>query len=234
MVNKCTSVTGTSGIVRPRFGPGMLLQHDDLELIVEYSTSLYRLVFRSLLGSGVICGLEVALSPSMPPVLTVQPGIALDGEGYPIYVPSEQSIRIDPCDTWTKAGVVVLRRQPKACANRLVTCSSGSETTLPTREIEGFELGFISSTPEDIDALVKKLSGQLEDARCSASSNAGWILLAKLKPDAEKGVDNKVRRSLSIPPASTLAETTPEPGDTSTGSDTVGHTDQPIDEPQNH
>ena len=41
---------GTSSLVRPRFEPGMLLQHDDLELMSSYTRELNRLMFRSMFG----------------------------------------------------------------------------------------------------------------------------------------------------------------------------------------
>ena len=47
---------GTSTLVRAKFGPGMLLQHDDLEQLNVYTRELNRLMFRSLFGCGVVCG----------------------------------------------------------------------------------------------------------------------------------------------------------------------------------
>ena len=48
-----------SKLVRTRFEQGMLLQHDDLNQMIEYTQNLSRLMFRSLFGCGVICGLVV-------------------------------------------------------------------------------------------------------------------------------------------------------------------------------
>jgi hypothetical protein len=45
-------IKGTSKLVRPRFGPGMLLQHEDLELLNTYTRDLSRLLFGSLFGWG--------------------------------------------------------------------------------------------------------------------------------------------------------------------------------------
>src|SRR6267143_883908 len=80
---------GLSTLERARFGPGMLLQHEDLELLNTYTRDLSRLLFRSFFGCGVICGLKVTAEPHCGPVkVTVQPGVALSCAGDPIYVPS--------------------------------------------------------------------------------------------------------------------------------------------------
>ena len=51
-----SSIKGTSTLVRPKFGPGMLLQADDLDSLTTYTRELNRLMFRSLFGCGVVCG----------------------------------------------------------------------------------------------------------------------------------------------------------------------------------
>ena len=57
--NVCGTGKGLSTLVRPKFGPGMLLQHDDLEQLSAYTREINRLMFRSLFGCGVVCGLVV-------------------------------------------------------------------------------------------------------------------------------------------------------------------------------
>ena len=42
---------GISTLVRTKFGPGMLLQHEDLEQLNSYTRDLSRLMFRSFLGA---------------------------------------------------------------------------------------------------------------------------------------------------------------------------------------
>ena len=50
---------GTSILMSPRFSPGLLLRDDDLNQGVDYTRDLSRLLFRTLLGCGVVCGLKV-------------------------------------------------------------------------------------------------------------------------------------------------------------------------------
>ena len=71
----------------------MLLQHEDLEQLNVYTRELNRLMFRSLFGCGVVCGLVVGTDVKCGKVnVTVGSGLALDCQGDPIYVPQPQSI----------------------------------------------------------------------------------------------------------------------------------------------
>ena len=81
------STKGLSTLVRPRFGPGMLLQHEDLDQLNVYARELNRLMFRSLFGCGVVCGLVVTTDAKCGPRITVDAGLALTCDGDPIYVP---------------------------------------------------------------------------------------------------------------------------------------------------
>ena len=66
----------------------MLLQHEDLEQLNVYTRELNRLMFRSLFGCGVVCGLVVGTDVKCGKVnVTVGSGLALDCQGDPIYVP---------------------------------------------------------------------------------------------------------------------------------------------------
>ena len=80
---------GSSGIERPLFSPGLLLEDEDLTAGVDYTRELSRLLFRSLFGCGVICGLEVKgelFCKRQQLRVTVGPGLALDGAGNPMQV----------------------------------------------------------------------------------------------------------------------------------------------------
>ena len=73
---------GTSTLVHAKFGPGMLLQHEDLEQLNIYTRELNRLMFRSLFGCGVVCGLVVGTDVKCGKVsVTVGSGLALDCQG---------------------------------------------------------------------------------------------------------------------------------------------------------
>jgi hypothetical protein len=148
------SIKGTSTLVRARFGPGMLLHHDDLEQLNAYTRDLSRLMFRSLFGCGVVCGLVVK-----PPetkcgklVVTVGAGLALDCDGDPVYLPKDQSLAIDEeCDpNLTSPLWVILCGNTKCCAPRTSTCASDDDESpsVCTRERDGFEIRIVSKPPK--------------------------------------------------------------------------------------
>lgn len=148
-----TKVEGTSTLARPKFGPGMLLQHDDLEQLTTYTRELNRLMFRSLFGCGVVCGLVV--KPTVAKCdggqITVGMGLALSCNGDPIYVPKDQTLPIDDkCDpTLTKAWVILCAKS-KNCAPRTAMCASDEDetTSICTRERDAFEIRVVQEQPD--------------------------------------------------------------------------------------
>ncbi|MET4023189.1 hypothetical protein [Bradyrhizobium sp. S3.2.12] len=144
---------GTSTLARAKFGSGMLLQHDDLEQLNVYTRELNRLMFRSLFGCGVVCGLVVGTEVACGKVnVTVGSGLALDCQGDPIYVPKPQSIVLDeqckpdiPTPLW-----VVLCGTEKCCAPRTSMCASDEDetTSVCTRERDGFEIRIVRTRPK--------------------------------------------------------------------------------------
>lgn len=144
---------GPSTLARAKFGPGMLLQHDDLEQLNVYTRELNRLMFRSLFGCGVACGLVVSTDVKCGKVnVTVGSGLALDCQGDPIYVPQPQSICVDEeCDPNIPSPLwVVLCGTEKCCAPRTSMCSSDDDETASvcTRERDGFEIRIMRSRPQ--------------------------------------------------------------------------------------
>lgn len=138
-------VTGHSTLVRPRFSPGLLLRDDDLRQGVEYTRDLSRLLFRSLFGCGVVCGLVVEPRVECGKlIVTVNSGVGLTCLGDPVEVPRPVSVTIDP--TCGKAVPdplwVILCRTEKCCAPRSAVCSCEDDeaSTACTREHEGFEI----------------------------------------------------------------------------------------------
>ena len=146
-------VTGNSSLMRPRFSPGLLLRDDDLRQGVDYTRDLSRLLFRSLFGCGVVCGLKVDCDYNCEKlIVTVDAGVALDCHGDPIHVPELQSIRIDatcgqelPPELW-----VVLKRTEKCCAPRSAACSCDDDEmpAVCTRERDCFEIRIVSEWPK--------------------------------------------------------------------------------------
>jgi hypothetical protein len=143
---------GPSTLARARFGPGMLLQHDDLEQLNLYTRELSRLIFSSLFGCGVICGLVVSAKMDCGKVtVSVAPGLALDCQGDPIHVPQRQNLVLDPdCDSDLPARLwVVLCGTGKCCAPRTSMCASDEDESpsVCTRERDWFEIRIVRTRP---------------------------------------------------------------------------------------
>jgi hypothetical protein len=143
---------GTSKLVRARFGPGMLLQHEDLELLNTYTRDLSRLMFGSLFGCGVICGLVVKVEVKCGKVyVTVGAGVALACSGDPIHVPTDQSFPLsDDCPPDLDSPLwVVLCGMTKCCAPRPSLCETDDDETKSecTRERDGFDIRVVSQRP---------------------------------------------------------------------------------------
>jgi hypothetical protein len=143
---------GLSTLARAKFGPGMLLQHDDLEQLNVYTREVNRLMFRSLFGCGVVCGLVVGTEVKCGKVtVTVASGLALDCQGDPIHVPKSQSLVLDeecnpgmPRRLW-----VVLCGIEKCCSPRASMCASDEDESpsVCTRERDYFEIRVVSNRP---------------------------------------------------------------------------------------
>ena len=143
---------GTSKLVRAKFGPGMLLQHEDLELLNAYTRQLSRLMFGSLFGCGVICGLVVKTETKCGKVqVTVGAGVALGCSGDPIQVPADQTFPLsDDCPPDLESPLwVVLCGTMKCCAPRTSLCEGDDDETKSecTRERDGFEIRVVSERP---------------------------------------------------------------------------------------
>jgi hypothetical protein len=162
-------VKGTSTLARAKFGPGMLLQHDDLEQLNVYPRELSRLMFRSLFGCGVVCGLVVkAVEDCGVITVTVGSGLALDCQGDPIYVPKADEVKIDEkCypnlgdDLW-----IVLCGTQKCCSPRTSVCGSDDDDapSACTRERDGYEIRVMRGKPDCVCACLKPRKEQKADA----------------------------------------------------------------------
>jgi hypothetical protein len=166
------SLKGMSTLVRARFGPGMLLQHEDLEQLQTYTRELSRLMFRSLFGCGVVCGLVVEAKPDNcgKIVVTVGAGLALGCSGDPIYLPKDQSLLLDeqcagdiPTPLW-----VILCATTKCCAPRPSMCASDEEesSSACTRERDGFEIRIVRELPKCICGCLEPYSDFQSECGC--------------------------------------------------------------------
>jgi hypothetical protein len=143
---------GTSTLERARFGPGMLLQHDDLEKLNTYTRDLNRLMFQSFFGCGVVCGLVISAEPDCGKLrIKVTSGLALACSGDPVYVPKDDSFLTDEkLDDEITTLWVVLCGTKKCCAPRVATCSSDDDeaTSDCTREKDTFEIRVLRKLPD--------------------------------------------------------------------------------------
>ena len=144
---------GDSSLIRPHFTEGLLLQDDDLTAGVTYTRALSRLMFRTVFGCGVLCGLRVSAPYSECGVLKIgiAKGLGLDCLGDPVEVGKPQTLAIDSCKVQVGNELwIALRASQKCCAPRTAACSPDEDdpASVCTRERDGFELRAFSSRPE--------------------------------------------------------------------------------------
>jgi hypothetical protein len=146
------SEQGWSFLQRPRFTPGLLLEDEDLTAGVDYTRNLMRLMFRSLFGCGLICGLKIEaalICKGRKLAVTVGSGLALDGAGNPIQVPGPVRLEFDPaCDDWPAEIWVSVCYREKSCRPRDVSCSPDDDSRIETtRSRDGFEIRLQAQVP---------------------------------------------------------------------------------------
>src|SRR5262245_13812275 len=139
---KYKSVTGNSTLERPRYSPGLLLEDEDLTSAVSYTRNMMRLMFRSLFGCGVICGLDVKaeLTCNRSRVdAMIAKGVALDCLGNPIEIPKDLKIAFDAdCDTIPACLWVVVCYRESCCRAKDVSCAPDDDgQVVQTRIKEG-------------------------------------------------------------------------------------------------
>jgi len=180
--NLCAKGTSTT-LVRPKFEPGMLLQHDDLDQLSLFTQELNRLLFRSFFGCGVICGLSIDIGKHCgQQCVKVAPGVGLTCVGDPVYVPTEQCIVIDVnCAPNPNAELwVVLCSKTKCCAPRTSMCPDDEDETASvcTRERYGFEICVVAKKPDCACGCKPKpkAAGESVDTSSSDDSDTEMVL----------------------------------------------------------
>lgn len=167
---RMNTVKGTSTLVRARFGPGMLLQHDDLEQLNTYTRELSRLLFRSFFGCGVVCGLGVKETRVCnKPGITVAKGLALGCEGDPVYVPKDVELSLAAeCDEVRFPLFILLCPTKKCCSPRSSVCASDEDepASVCTRERDGFEIRVVTTTPQCVCGCLKDRKPFRQDDPC--------------------------------------------------------------------
>lgn len=150
--SKLPSIQRMTGREESLFTPGALLQADDLTGIGEYLKARERLMFRTLFGCGVMCGLVVHPHEDECKKLhiVVDCGVALDCCGDPVEVPKAEELIVDCGITDTKTFWVVMRRIEKGCAPRTAVCAEEDDEapSVCTRLREGYEISLLDTKPE--------------------------------------------------------------------------------------
>jgi len=82
------------GFARPSFFGGMLLTEDDLQAAIDYTVAKRKLTNRYVIGTGVVCGLEVKQDVCDPRSVIVSPGYAIDCCGNDILVSCPETVDI--------------------------------------------------------------------------------------------------------------------------------------------
>jgi hypothetical protein len=190
-------VTGLSALVRPKFEPGMLLQHDDLDQLGTYTRDLSRLLFKSFFGCGVVCGLVVeSVCEDGKAVVKVAAGLALNCTGDPIAVPSnDHSILIPPRDTTKKNDdlrYVLLCPHKKSCFPRTSMCASDDDDggSQFTRDREGYEIKVVVDKPTCCLCEPHKAAKGTADDKCKCANPELDCLKAHYAGKCECDCDN--------------------------------------------
>jgi hypothetical protein len=141
-----------TSLVRPKYSPGLLLQDDDLTTGVSYTRNLNRLMFRTLFGCGVLCGLTVTAPRLKCGKVTVDvaKGVALSCAGDPIEVPATQEITLDPCGEQVPTQLwVAVKHIEVCCVPRTAQCPPDEDEppSTCTRDRDGFELRVFAERP---------------------------------------------------------------------------------------
>ena len=148
-----SSTKGKSTLVRPRFGPGMLLQHDDLEQLTSYTRDLSRLLFRSFFGCGVVCGLKVTIEENCGKLCVSR----RNRDSRSLVRAIRSTCRRKRPFRWTRTASstrgelwVVLCGVSKCCSPRTATCPTDDDETpsVCTRERDWFEIKVVRKRPE--------------------------------------------------------------------------------------
>src|SRR5262245_28854138 len=125
---------GLSSLQRPRFRPGLLLEDEDLNAGVSYTQDMMRLLFRSLFGCGVICGLGVKAQLTCERrklAISIASGLALDCAGNPIHVAQLVNVTLDPdCKPMPPELWVSVCYTEKCCRPKDVACSSDEQDSV--------------------------------------------------------------------------------------------------------
>jgi hypothetical protein len=148
---KAKTKSGKADLQWPVYSVGQQLRDDDLNAGIVYTQELNKLLFRSLFGCGVVCGLKVEakFDHCGRLVVRVNSGIALDACGSAIHIPKPIDIKLDPdCGDHIPKGLyVIARSESSSCGHRETACGCDDQSTSPTRHILGYEIALVQNLP---------------------------------------------------------------------------------------
>lgn len=148
-MNNDKQVSESGNLVRPHFSPGLLLEDTDLNAGVSYTRDLTRLMFRSLFGCGVICGLKVEAKFNCDMwEIKVAPGLALDCMGDPIEVTKDAVLKVPSENNKFPTVWIAVCYAEWPCRNKDVSCSDNDRQPEPTRIRSGYEVKFYKDLPK--------------------------------------------------------------------------------------
>jgi hypothetical protein len=184
---------GRATLERPIYKAGLLLEDDDLTSAVNYTRNMVRLLFRSLFGCGVICGLDVTaelICNNSQIRVSIAKGVALDCAGNPIEIPAGITITYDPdCDPLPDELWIVACYCEECCRPRDTSCApDDAGTPVKTRIMDGYEVRLYDKRPKCVcsceppDPATKSLSECCDDEDTSDQTAAPEPVSQELCP----------------------------------------------------
>lgn len=170
---------GVGTIERPLYTPGLLLEDEDLTSGVNYTRRLTQLLFSSLFGCGVICGLKVhaeAICGGHKLSVKIDKGLGLDCFGNPIEVSSPVELTYAPdCIDFPDSIWVVACYTERECAPRELSSCDGGGDRANTRHKACYEIKLYGSQPNHACSCEKpepSQTGNGQDCCCPPGSHA--------------------------------------------------------------
>jgi hypothetical protein len=164
------ALAGLSSLQRPRFSPGLLLEDEDLTAGVDYTRELVQLLFRSLFGCGVICGLDVEatlICNGRKLQILVRAGLGLDCMGNPIQLSSDQTLVYDPdCVVMPGTIWVTACYVERSCRPKEVCTADDDGGRVYTRSRGGWEIRLYQSWPRDTCSCEPEPKTNTGDEKC--------------------------------------------------------------------
>lgn len=185
-----------SDLIRPRYAPGLVLEDRDLTVGVDYARTLVRLLFRSLIGCGVVSGLRVTVKTGDELSVTVDPGLALDGCGDPIQLVRAVTVTLSRTDDVLAGGgtsptapirsvlwVVLCGGEESYAPRALVADADDLEGAAEPTRIRGTaRVAVLFKRPECLCAFSAAADDLKPDGGCGAGCDCGCcVLLARLE-----------------------------------------------------